>query len=128
MAQACRVRPSKTRTCSSFYAPPPRTGCVTYVSGIAARIRRAARPARPASVAPPASAARPPPLRARLRRAARIRRAAAAVRGLCLECSVRLPGHERTGKPVSNVVDLPYVVGRPPYAGAALPRRAKTPR
>jgi len=30
-----------------------------------------------------------------------------------LECSVRLPGYERIGRPVSNVDDYPLVVDRP---------------
>jgi len=50
------------------------------------------------------------------------------VRSLWLECNVRLPGHERTGRPVSNVDDLPFVVTRPPYPRVALPQRGKPPR
>jgi len=47
----------------------------------------------------------------RRRPAAAVRRTVRrAVRRLCLEWTVRLPGHGRTGRPVSNVVDLPFVV------------------
>ncbi len=42
------------------------------------------------------------------------RRAWPRARSLCLECSVRLPGQERTGSPVSNVDVYPFVEDRPP--------------